>query len=172
MRPQLVKVKKLNPRMEEIKGNHAVHKLGYHIVIVPKFRHDVIINLVEVELKRVLTQTCMANGWILHTMETMPDHVHMFIQLPHTIAPVDAVRCLKSVSANHIFTVFPKLKGRKFWGSGFWSRGAYYATVGSVSEEAIRMYIENQKKQPKGVNSITERVQCVTERNSSHTTRV
>jgi len=53
---------------------------------------------------------------------------------------------LKSVSAVYIFEKFPKLKGRKFWGSGLWSRGTYYATVGSISEESVKKYIDNQKR--------------------------
>jgi len=46
----------------------------------------------------------------------------------------------------HIFNKFPKLKGRKFWGSGLWSRGTYYASVGHISEESVRKYIESQKE--------------------------
>ena len=45
----------------------------------------------------------------------------------------------------HIFTAFPKLKERKFWGSGLWSRGCCYGSVGAVTEESVKKYIENQK---------------------------
>ena len=44
----------------------------------------------------------------------------------------------------HIFTAFPKLKERKFWGSGLWSR-CCYGSVGAVTEENVKKYIENQK---------------------------
>ena len=75
----------------------------------------------------------------------MPDHIHIFVQADHTTAPVQIAQTLKSISAVHIFHTFPKLKGRKFWGSGLWSRGTYYATVGHISEAVIRQYIESQK---------------------------
>lgn len=55
----------------------------------------------------------------------------VFIAVPHCVI--------------HIFTAFPKLKERKFWGSGLWSRGCYYGSVGAVTEENVKMYIENQK---------------------------
>ena len=75
----------------------------------------------------------------------MSDHIHLFISALPTVAPVDIVRKLKSISANHIFKTFPNLKKTKFWNSGLWSRGYYVGTAGSVSSETIQKYIQNQK---------------------------
>ncbi|WXJ82674.1 hypothetical protein MHLNE_20450 [Moorella humiferrea] len=85
-------------------------------------------------------------------MEAMPDHLHIFLSAPPTVAPpTEIVKRLKSITANRIFAAFPALKKRYFWGSGFWSRGYYIGTAGNVSAETIRKYIEAQKSQPKGV---------------------
>jgi putative transposase len=105
-----------------------------------------LVGAVEIELKRILAQTCMAYDWELQALEIMPDHVHLFLQSDHLTAPVDIAKTLKSISAVYLFNKFPKLKARKFWGSGLWSRGTYYASVGHLSEEAIRQYIETQKE--------------------------
>lgn len=75
----------------------------------------------------------------------MPDHVHLFISAPPTIAPTEIVKILKSVSAYWIFKGFPNLKKSKFWGSGLWSKGYYVGTAGAVSSEIIQKYIQNQK---------------------------
>ena len=131
--------------MQTLSNNHSVHSIGYHVVFCTKYRNKVLTGAVEVELKTVLAETCAVEGWVLHSMEIMPDHVHMFIQTDHMTAPVNVAKMLKSVSAVRIFTVFPKLKGRKFWGSGLWSRGTYFGSVGHVSEETVRKYIEAQK---------------------------
>jgi putative transposase len=122
-----------------------MHSIGYHLVWCPKYRHPVLVGAVEIELKRILAETCMAYDWELQALEIMPDHVHIFLQSDHLTAPVTIAKTLKSIAAVHLFDKFPKLKARKFWGSGLWSRGTYYASVGHISEEAIRQYIETQK---------------------------
>ena len=124
---------------------HAKFSLGYHIIWCPKYRHCVLTGAVEVELKKILVETCKQRDWLLVELEIMPDHVHVFLQADHLTAPVEIVRTLKSMSAVYLFSVFPNLKGRKFWGSGLWSKGTYYATVGHISEEAVRAYIRSQK---------------------------
>ena len=75
----------------------------------------------------------------------MPDHIHLFVSAPPTIAPTEIVKILKSISANRIFKTFLNLKKNKFWGSGLWSKGYYVGTAGAVSSEIIVKYIQNQK---------------------------
>jgi putative transposase len=132
--------------MKTLHSSHATHSLGYHIIWCPKYRHQVLKDAIEVELKRILSETGAHYGWELQELEIMPDYVHLFVQADPTTAPVEIAKTLKSISAVHIFNKFPKLKGRKFWGSGLWSRGTYYASVGHISEDAVRKYIQTQKE--------------------------
>jgi len=39
---------------------------------------------------------------------------------------------------------FPHLQ-KRYWGQHMWGRGYFCTTVGSVTEETVRQYIENQK---------------------------
>jgi putative transposase len=131
--------------MQTISSNHAVFSLGYHLIWCPKYRHAVLDDAVAIALKRIIAETCSVFGWELQAIEVMPDHVHIFVQADPMTAPLQIAQTLKSISAVHLFHTFPKLKGRKFWGSGLWSPGTYFATVGHISEAAIRRYIESQK---------------------------
>jgi len=131
--------------MHIIYENNSVHEIGMHFIFCTKYRKNVFIDVVEIELKNILCQTCAEYGWKVQALETMPDHVHIFLQIGHQDRPVDIVRTLKSISAVYIFTKFPELKGRKFWGSGLWSNSTYYGSVGNISEEVVKKYIENQK---------------------------
>lgn len=132
--------------MDLISSSHSVHQIGIHIVFCPKYRHQVLSGAIEVELKRIIGDVCVHYGWSIQSMEVMPEHVHLFVQIDPFTTPALVAKTIKSITAIQIFTLFPKLKGKKFWGSGLWSRSTYFGSVGQVSEETIRKYIENQKK--------------------------
>ena len=100
----------------------------------------------SVVLKLILHETAIAYGWKIGALEIMPDHVHILIEAPHTVAPVTISQTLKSISAVRLFFAFPSLKQKKFWGTGLWSKGTFYGTAGSTSEENIKKYIEQQLK--------------------------
>lgn len=77
----------------------------------------------------------------------MPDHVHMFVSAPPQTAPAEIARTVKSISAIKIFTAHPKLKGRKFWGSGLWPHQPTSARSDTyLSEDTVRRYIQTQKE--------------------------
>lgn len=131
--------------MIEKHDSHSVHSLGYHLIWTPKFRHAILEGPVEIELKQILAQTCQTYDWTLHELEIMPDHVHLFVQTNPTDSISNVVKTLKSISALHLFSKFPKLKQQKFWGTGLWSTGYFATTVGYITEDTVRKYIQSQK---------------------------
>jgi putative transposase len=108
---------------------------------------------VEIACRNILAETCAAYDWGLEEIEVMPDHIHLFIRANPSTPPADIARTLKSISAVRIFTQFPTLKGRKFWASGLWSPSTYYGSVGHISEDVVRRYIQEQKKHAHPANS-------------------
>jgi len=124
---------------------HCTYNINYHIVFCPKYRRKVIKGKIETVIKNTILDICNTYGYNLIQLETMPDHLHIFLSAPPAIAPAEIVKTLKSITANTVFKIFPRLKRRYFWGSGLWSRGYYVGTAGNVSAETIKRYIENQK---------------------------
>ncbi|MCF2941486.1 IS200/IS605 family transposase [Paenibacillus alkaliterrae] len=55
------------------------------------------------------------------------------------------VKMLKGISARKLFLKFPQLK-KKLGDGHLWNSSFFIETVGSVSEQAIKKYIENQAK--------------------------
>lgn len=126
--------------------NHCKYLCQYHIIWCPKFRFSVIKDNVETALKEILQNIAKNYEYEIFEMETMPDHIHIFIGTKPTVAPTDVVRTMKSISAIELFKRFPKLK--QFYGrcGSLWSKGYFVSTIGNVSEASIRKYIQEQKK--------------------------
>ena len=77
-------------------------------------------------------------------MEVMPDHVHLFISATPNHSIVSMIKALKGVSARFLFKKRPDLK-KQLWGGHLWNPSYYVGTVGHISEETVKKYIESQK---------------------------
>ena len=82
---------------------------------------------------------------MIKALEVMPDHIHIFVDCPQTVAPCDIVRTLKSISAIEMFKAYPQLKQFYSRCGVLWSRGYFVSTVGHISEATVKKYIEEQK---------------------------
>ena len=71
------------------------------------------------------------------------DHVHLCVRIPPKISVSDFMGYLKGKSALMIFDKHPDM-GSKY-NRHFWARGYYVATVGDITEEAIKKYIAEQE---------------------------
>ena len=56
-----------------------------------------------------------------------------------------SVKYLKGISGRKLFECFPEIRNQ-LWKGELWNHSYYVETVGSVSEENIRRYIEHQSK--------------------------
>jgi putative transposase len=125
--------------------SHSVYNLNYHIVLVTKYRNQVLIGDIETFVKERIGDICLQYGWELLELEVLPEHVHLFVSAPPKIAPSRIAATLKSILAVDVFRAFPTLKKRRFWGSGLWTDSTYYGSAGTVSAATIQKYIQEQK---------------------------
>ncbi len=75
-----------------------------------------------------------------------PDHVHILISAPACMSPAKIAQLLKGKSSYRLQREFPELR-KRYWGQHLWSRGYFCATVGAVTEEQVKEYIENQEEE-------------------------
>ena len=127
------------------RNSGAVYRLGYHLVWCPKYRKRVLFGQVETRLKELIRERCAERGWEIVAMETMPDHVHLFVRTDPTDAPAYVANQLKGYTSRvlrsefaHLRSVLPTL----------WSRSYFVCSVGNASESAISRYIEDQQTKP------------------------
>jgi putative transposase len=70
----------------------------------------------------------------------------MLVSCPASLAPSKIVQYLKGRSSRLLQEHFPELR-KRYWGQHLWASGYYCATVGAVTEETIKTYIENQQEE-------------------------
>lgn len=125
-------------------SNKAVYNIGYHLIWCPKYRRKVLVGQVEIRLKELLIEKAKELGVIIETMEVMPDHTHLFIKSSPILSPHYIVQQLKGFTSFQLYKEFPLLKSRL---PTLWTRSYYCESVGHISEETVRKYIEEQKSQ-------------------------
>ena len=129
--------------MEYRKGAHTVYNVEYHFVWITKYRYPVLRGEVGVRLRDLLRETCMASDIRILKVSVGPEHVHMLVSCPPSVAPAKIVQYLKGRSSRRMQEEFPQLK-KRYWARHIWARGYFVATVGQVTEEMIKQYIANQ----------------------------
>lgn len=129
--------------MKEQKTKHTTYKLGYHFVWCPKYRKLVLTGAVAADTETELHRLAQSNGWTIHSLSIQPDHVHLFLSAPPAVAPSLIANTLKGASARTLFKQHPELK-QELWGGHLWSRSFYVGSVGDMSEDVVRRYIEAQ----------------------------
>jgi putative transposase len=93
-------------------------------------------------LRDIFNQVAAEHGFLLHTVEVMPHHVHLFVEADPTRSVAEIVNRCKGPSSRFLRQEFPSLRSRL---PALWSRSYYAGTVGHVSEATVRKYIESQK---------------------------
>jgi putative transposase len=124
-------------------SSHSVFNVGYHIVFCPKYRRKVLVNGVDERLKQLFQEKADEIRVVIERMEVMPDHVHLFIKSKPTYAIHFVVNQLKGYSSLMLRKEFPWLRSRV---PTLWTRSYFVETIGHISEETVKRYIEEQKK--------------------------
>jgi len=126
-------------------GQHVKYNINYHIVWIPKYRKKLLGNLeVKKALIGLLNNESESHGWRVLALEVMPDHIHLFVSVPPSIAVADVVNQLKGTTSRKLRIAFPFLKQsvRK----SLWAVGYYVSTAGFVSQAQVKKYIDAQSR--------------------------
>ena len=114
-------------------------------MFIPKYRRKTLYGRVKQDIREILKTLCSYKKVEIIKGAVCNDHVHMYVSIPPKLSVSDFMGYLKGKSALMIFDRHPDM-GSKF-NRHFWARGYYVATVGSVTEDAVRKYIEEQQEE-------------------------
>lgn len=132
--------------MNDKHTSHNTYNIYYHFTFCLKFRHNILKNGLDEELKSIFNKRALNYKFEIIEQEIMSDHVHLFLSAPPSFSPSKIVSIIKSISGREIFTLYPDLKNTHSWKKGFWATSFYVETIGSTSKENIIKYIKNQKQ--------------------------
>jgi len=122
--------------------SHGYGQITYHIVLVPEYRYKIFYERqVKKDCELVINDICRENGYKIHAMEIVEDHVHLFLEFHPSISLSRVVQSLKGGSSYRLFKLHPELKER-YWGGRLWSSGKFFRSVGNVTADTISHYIK------------------------------
>ena len=129
--------------MEYKKGSHTIYNIEYHFVWVTKYRYKILEGNIAHRAREILRQGCQTNKITIVRGSVSRDHVHMLLSCPPTLAPSKIMQLLKGRSSKMLQEEFESLR-KRYWGQHLWATGYYCSTVGAVTEEMIKQYVESQ----------------------------
>ena len=135
-------MKTRNPRSDYRCTETTVYCCRYHVIFCPKYRRSVLSEPIAKRFKEIVISMQEEQNFKVLEMEVMPDHVHLLLDVDPTIGIDILVSRIKGRTSNLLHKEFPELS-RKL--PTLWTRSKFIATVGSVSLDVVKQYIENQK---------------------------
>jgi putative transposase len=114
------------------------------LVWIPKYRKAVLTGEVAIRVRDLIRQIAMEHELEIISGKVARDHVHVFLSYRPTQKVSQIMQWLKGTSSRVLLQEFPHLR-KKFWGRHFWARGYLAASSGTITDEMIKEYIDEQE---------------------------
>lgn len=124
--------------------NHSKYNIKYHLIFVCKYRKKLLMRYRE-EIKQIMYDISYRYDFDILEMEVDKDHIHILVDSEPKLSPLMIIRVLKQQSTQIIYGRYKSELKKYFWKENtFWTDGYFCSSVGEVSTEMLRIYIENQ----------------------------
>ena len=124
---------------------HNKNLLMVHLIFVTKYRHRLLYGNFCDDVRSYLYDCYVSHNWYVKRMGFDSDHVHILLQYNPTDSITRIVSVLKQCSAWYAWRDYDSFLCQFYWKERtLWSDGYFAASVGTVSQEGIERYIENQ----------------------------
>jgi len=102
-----------------------------------------LVSPISERLKVLLNAKATEIGVVIEIMEVMPDHIHLFVKTKPTASPHWVIQQLKGYTSRLMRREFKTLRTRL---PSLWTRSYYIESCGHISEDVVKKYIEEQKR--------------------------
>ena len=129
-------------------NNHSVFLLHYHLVLVTKYRRQVIDDEISEFAKDTFIRIAESYHITLVEWNHDKDHVHIVFKAQPKTELTKFINAYKSASSRLIKRDFPRVK-QFLWKEMFWSKSFCLLTTGGAPIDLIKRYIQNQENNHK-----------------------
>lgn len=126
-------------------NNHSVFAMYYHLVLVIKYRKEVIDKDISTRLQEIFENIQDKYNITLLEWNYDKDHVHILFKAHPNTEISRFINAYKSASSRLIKKEFPIIR-EQLWKEHFWSRSFCLLTTGEVTIDVIKKYIKSQGK--------------------------
>ncbi|RLI97238.1 MAG: IS200/IS605 family transposase [Candidatus Aenigmatarchaeota archaeon] len=117
---------------------HSVGQNAFHFVWKPKYASSFLrFNEVNQVCVGALRLVALRNNCQVYELMVMPDHIHLFVEVPPTMCVSKALQLFKGISSRILRRRFKFLTKIPM----IWSKGKFFRSVGNVNFETIQHYI-------------------------------
>ncbi len=118
-------------------------------MLVPKYRYKIFYDKrVKKDCELILKNICIEQGYKIQAMELTEDHIHLFLEFHPSTSLSNVIQFLKGGSSYRLFKLHPELK-KRYWGGNLWSSGKFFRSVGNVTADTIKHYINESQGRTK-----------------------
>ena len=129
-------------------NNHSVFLLHYHLILVTKYRRQVIDDEISDFAKDTFIRISESYNITLIEWNHDKDHVHIVFKAQPKTELTKFINAYKSASSRLIKRDFPRVK-QFLWKEMFWSKSFCLLTTGGAPIDLIKRYIQNQENNHK-----------------------
>lgn len=129
--------------MELDTNNHSVFLLYYHLILVTKYRRQVIDDEISDYAKATFEKISKSYHITLVEWNNAKDHVYIVFKAQLKTELTKFINAYKSASSRLIKRDFPRVK-QFLWKEMFWSKSFCLLTTGGAPIDVIKRYIQNQ----------------------------
>ena len=125
------------------KTQHSVYSITLHLVLVVKYRRDVIDNTISNRIEEIFKTIGLSHDVKIIKWNHDKDHVHTILSISPSTNLNKYVNAAKAVSSRLIKKELPEIKS-KLYQDSLWTRGFYVNSTGSTQIDVVKNYILNQ----------------------------
>ena len=125
--------------------NRQKYSLKVHIVLVTKYRKQLLIGSIAGDVKQKIFDIANTRGYEIIAIETDKDHMPFLLSYDTADRVCDIVKIVKQETTYHLWQKYSSVLSRQYWKEKIsWSDGYSACSIGEISSATIQKYIESQ----------------------------